>query len=292
MSTAAHNEDSPRFVYFGTPEFAAAILDELEKSGFYPALIVTAPDRPKGRGLVMTPSPVKRWANDRSIPVLTPEKIRGNEEFLTEIKKIAADCFIVAAYGKILPKELLDIPPRGTVNVHPSLLPKFRGPSPIESFILSDEPRTGVSIMILDDEVDHGPIIAQRERVMTKNCPKGSFLTDDLAHFGGALLAEVLPAWAKGTISANPQDHARATFTKKITKEDGHINLAGDPALNMKKMRAFDEWPGVFTFIKKDGKDVRIKIRDAKIADGIFTPTRVIPEGKNEMAWEDFLRGI
>ncbi len=280
-----------RFIFFGTPQFAVTILEELEKAGLLPSAIVTAPDKPKGRGLILTPSEVKTWATAHNIPVHTPEKVRGNAEFLDITRGYSADCFIVAAYGKILPKELLDIPPRGVVNVHPSLLPKFRGSSPIESFILSDEPHTGVTIMLLDEEMDHGPIIAQRERIMTERYPKGSVLTDDLGHFGGALLAEVLPAWVAGNMTATPQDHDRATFTKKITKEDGLIDLAGDPVSNLKKVRAYDEWPSVYTFIERASKKVRVKILDAKIEDGKFVPTHVVPEGKKEMSWGDFMRG-
>jgi methionyl-tRNA formyltransferase len=126
---------------------------------------------------------------------------------------------------------------------------------------------------------------------MTERYPKGSDLEKDLAHFGGALLAEVLPAWVLGEMEAHPQDHSRATFTKKIVKEDGYIDLHGDPILNMKKVRALDAWPGAFTFIKKGDKDIRVKIRDAKIVEGVFTPTRVVPEGKAEMGWDDFLKG-
>ena len=162
----AHNASTCRFVFFGTPEFAMIILEELELKGLLPLLVVTAPDKPKGRKLVVTPSEVKLWAQAHDIPVLTPEKLK-NEEFVAELSKQEWDLFVVAAYGKIIPKNILEMPKRGVLNVHPSLLPKFRGSSPIESAILSDEKFTGVTIMQLDEEMDHGPVLAQRERICT-----------------------------------------------------------------------------------------------------------------------------
>ena len=236
----------PLFVYFGTPLFAKIILEELEEKGLLPQLVVTAPDKPKGRKLLVTPSDVKLWANAHDIPVLTPHNLK-DANCITELSKIKWDLFVVAAYGKIIPKSILEIPKHGVLNVHPSLLPKFRGASPIESAILSDEKFTGVTIMKLDEEMDHGPIIASRERIINNWPPKGSELTEDLAHFGGALLADIIPEWLNG-LKAFPQDHARATFTKKITKEDGLIDLGGDPLQNYKKIKAYDEWPGAYYF--------------------------------------------
>jgi methionyl-tRNA formyltransferase len=278
------------FVFFGTPEFASIILDELEAKGYLPSLIVTAPDKPRGRGLVITPSEVRVWGTAHNIPVITPSTLR-DDGIATTLRDAHADFFVVAAYGKIIPKNILEIPPHGVLNVHPSLLPKFRGSSPIESAILSDEPHTGVSIMLLDEEMDHGPVITQRERIIKDWPPKGSLLTRDLAHFGGALLAEIIPEWLSG-LKAGPQDHSKATFTKKITKEDGLIDLADDPVKNLKKVRALDEWPGTYTFVPHEGKSIRLKILDAKIEEGKFVPTRVIPEGKKEMDYQDFLRGL
>jgi methionyl-tRNA formyltransferase len=282
----------PTIVFFGTPKFATIILDQLEQSGFIPALIVTQPDRPKGRGLVLSPSETKEWALSRNISVVAPEKIRGNNEFRDELKRVSADIFIVAAYGKIIPKDILEIPKRGVLNVHPSLLPKFRGSSPIESTILADE-RAGVTIMLLDEEMDHGPILAQRERIIRHWPPKGSELTDDLAQFGGALLAEVIPEWIAGHIPGVPQDHARATFTKKLTKEDGLLDIEhGDAYMNYKKFMAFDAWPKTYFLIERNEKRMRVRITEAQFVDGIFTPLSVIPENGKKMPYEAFLRGI
>lgn len=282
---------SPRFVFFGTPRFAAIILDELAAAGHLPALIVSAPDKPKGRGLVMTPSEVKAWALQHEVPCITPEKL-SDENAMRALRDAKAEVFVVAAYGKILKPEILDMPPRGVLNVHPSLLPKFRGSSPIESFILSEEPHTGVTIMLLDAEMDHGPIVAQRERIMNDRYPKGSALTDDLAHFGGALLAEVLPAWTAGGMRAGEQDHARATYTKKITKEDGLIDPDGDALLAYKKICAFDEWPGAYFFVERSGKNLRVRVTDAHLEEGRLVIDRVVPEGKKDMPYADFLRGM
>ena len=321
-----------RFAYFGTPEFAAIILDELLEKGFTPALIITQPDKPKGRKLVLTPSEVRAWGDARSVKVLTPAKMR-DEDFLAELRAANCELFIVAAYGKILPKEILDMPRYGVLNVHPSLLPRFRGSSPIESAILSDETSTGVTIMQLDEETDHGPVLAQRERIINNWPPRGSELTRDLAHFGGSLLADIIPEWMNG-LKAFPQDHSRATFTKKISKEDGLLqldsNLAryckssaiggntkvwtdgvsekaydstssrpteGTPSsvqsdeLLYKKIRALDDWPGTYFFAKKNGKDIRIKVTDAKLDGGKLEILKVIPEGRKEMPYADFLRG-
>lgn len=280
---------SSRFAFFGTPRFAEIILDELEQAGYVPTVVVTAPDKPKGRKLLLAPSEVKLWAQKRGIPVLTPENLH-DKDFVANLKKADCELFVVAAYGKIIPKTILDIPPYGALNVHPSLLPKFRGPSPVESVILSDETATGVTIIALDEQMDHGPIVAQRERVIGDWPPKGSELTLDLAHFGGALLVEIIPEWRNG-LRGVPQDHWHATFTKKITKEDGLIELSGDPFFNYKKIRAFDGWPGAYFFTERNGKKMRVVVSEARYENGLLIITRVIPEGKKAMSYEDFLRG-
>lgn len=278
-----------RFVFFGTPLFASIVLDELESAGFLPSLIVSAPDKPKGRRLLLTPSEVKEWGEKRNIPVITPTTL-NNTEVVERLKQESADLFIVAAYGKLIPKAVIDIPKFGALNVHPSLLPKFRGSSPIESAILSDEQATGVTIMVVDEEMDHGPIVAQRERVIANWPPRASKLSEDLAHFGGKLLAEIIPEWLNG-LEASPQDHTRATFTKKIAKEDGLIDLSGDPLLNYKKIMAFDEWPSAYFFTERNGKTIRVRIVDAEYKNGTLTLLRVVPEGKKEMDYNDFMRG-
>jgi methionyl-tRNA formyltransferase len=264
----------PTIAFFGTPKFAVFVLEELEKAGIVPDIIVTQPDRPAGRGLEIQEPPVKSWALERSVRV-----IQDLSTFHFPLSTF--DLFIVVAYGKILSKEILALPHKGTLNVHPSLLPKFRGPSPIESQILADDPECGVSIIELDDEVDHGPIVAQAS-VTPEGWPvRASILEEMLAREGGRLLAEAIPPYMEGSIVPEPQDHARATFTKKISKEDGLLDLSANGYQNYLKFCAYDEWPGTFFF--KDGK--RIKIVDAVLDNGLFKPLRVIPEGKKEQNW-------
>lgn len=293
----------PKFVFFGTPHFSVIVLQQLKAAGILPALIVTAPDKPQGRGLVLTSPPVKTWAIENDIPYIQPTSLT-NDPSLDPLINSEWQAFVVVAYGKILKKQILDLPFAGTINVHPSLLPRFRGASPIESQILADEKEVGVSLMLLDEEMDHGPVIAQA-RITPDPWPlKASLLEEILATEGGSLLAEVLPLLVAEsqydendadtrTLFAVPQEHENATFTRKIQKEDGRIDLAGDAYANYLKFCAYDGWPGIFTeYQKKDGTKVRIKITDAVYIDATFVPTKVVPEGKKEMSFEDFLRGV
>jgi methionyl-tRNA formyltransferase len=277
-------KNNPTFAFFGTPEFAVIILDELKRAGILPALVVAAPDKPKGRHLVLTSPPVKVWALTNAIPVVQPEKL--NEDFLAALSKQSWDLFIVAAYGKILKKTILDIPVNGTLNVHPSLLPLFRGSSPIESAILEGVPETGVSIMLLDELMDHGPILAQKKVPLNEDTG-AAVLERELALLGGAMLAEVIPAWIKGEITAIPQDDSIATVTKKIKKEDGLIDLSDDQIANYRKILAYEGWPR--TYFMHEGK--RIIITNAEFKDGELKIKKVLPEGKKEMNYEDFMRG-
>ena len=264
--------------FFGTPQFAVYVLEELLEAGIEPSIIVTAPDRPAGRGLALTAPPVKEWAESQNIPALQPESLRGHNDALDLLTNSEWDLFIVAAYGKILPKEIIDLPRRGVLNVHPSLLPRFRGASPVETQILEDEKETGVTIMQIDEEMDHGPIVAQASITPEEWPVRASILEELLAREGGKLLAEAIPPWLNEEFEASAQDHDNATFTKKIKKENGEIDLNADGYQNYLKFCAYDEWPGTFFF--KGGK--RIKITDAEYKNGVFVPRKVIPEGKKE----------
>ncbi len=274
----------PKFVFWGTPDFAVIILDELKKAGFLPVLVVTAPDKPKGRHLILTPPPVKVWALENNIEVVQPEKIAA--DFVKKLQASNWDLFVVAAYGKILKKEVLDLPAHGTLNVHPSLLPAFRGSSPIESAILAGLSETGVSIMLLDEQMDHGPVLAQQTYPLDPDTG-ATELEAVLAHIGGGLLSETIPSWIRGEIKAISQDDSQATFTKKIKKEDGLIDLAGDPVVNYRKFKAYEGWPRTYFF--KDDK--RVIIAQEQLVDGELKIEKVLPEGKKEMSYEDFLRG-
>ncbi len=275
-----------RWAFFGTPHFAVVVLERLEARGMLPALVVTVPDKPQGRGLVLTPSPAKAWALERGIDILTPASLR-DEAVLARLVNTDWDVFVVAAYAKLIPKTILEIPRRGCLNVHPSLLPKFRGPSPARSAILADERTTGVSIMQINERMDEGPIVAQAkvELEETDWPPRGSVFEELLAMEGGNLLAETLPFWIAGQITPEPQDNTRATYTKKFVDTDALVDLQGDPHQQLLKIRAFDRNPRAHFF--QNGK--RVIITDAQLREGKLEILRVIPEGKKEMDYESFL---
>lgn len=273
------------FAFFGTPMVAVWVLEELAAKDLLPTVIVTAPDKPAGRGMAMTAPAVKIWAEEHGIPVLQPEKL--NQEFRTTLAGYDCEVFVVAAYGKILSEKVLSMPTHGCLNMHPSLLPKYRGAAPIESQILADEQDVGVSIMIMDEEMDHGPIVAQ-EHVAIPGWPIGRLaLSELLARTGGRMLASILPDL--DGISPTPQQHALATYTHKIVKEDGLIDPNGSSRQNYLKYCAYEGWPGLYFFIQKDGKDIRVKITKASYQDDAFVIEQVIPEGKKEMSYVEFL---
>lgn len=284
-----------RFIFFGTSELSVGVLTELEKAGFIPSAVICAEDKPVGRKMIITPPIAKVWAQERHIPVFQPKILREEKDpgITQKIVDLAPNCdlYIVASYGKIIPQAILDIPAHGTLNVHPSLLPRLRGPSPIQSAILSEE-ETGVSIMLLDAEMDHGPILAQEKTVVPQWPPYSEELELLLATQGGALLARIAPQWIAGTLTPVAQDHTLATFCKKIEKSDGEVNLASDdPYLIFRKVRAFSGWPGVYFFTNYNGKNIRVLITQANFEDGTLVITHVKPEGKKEMSYADFQRG-
>jgi len=287
-------QNRPKIAFFGTPDFAVTVLRALKKCGIMPDAIVTSPDKPKGRNLVLTPPPVKVWADENGMSVFQPEKLAG---FSLPEKY---DLFILAAYGKMIPKEILAAPKYGTLNVHPSLLPKWRGASPIQSAILAGDKETGVSIMLLDEEMDHGPILATEKIPLEKWSPDYLKLEEKAGEMGGKMLCEIIPKWIKGEIKPVPQDHVKATYCRKIKKEDGSIEpliILGKESNAEKvteaerKVRALNPDPGTFTILKIHGKDIRIKIKKAHVANSALIPDLVIPEGKKEMSWSDFLKG-
>lgn len=288
MTTAVRDLKIP-FVFFGTGEIAVGVLSELEAAGRTPNLIVTSPDRRAGRGNTLTPSPVKLWALERSLAILQPEKL--DADFVSQLAARSSSLFVVVDYGAFLPKKLLAIPARGTLNMHPSLLPRLRGPSPIRSAILNDEKDVGVSVMLVDEKMDHGPIVAQKKVVVPEWPPRGRELDALMAREGGALLAEFLPLWASGEIEAREQNHDIATFSTMFSKEDGLLDLVtGDPYQNLLKIRAFEGWPGTYSFFERSGKRIRVQILDAHLENKKLIIERVKPEGKGEMSYEEFVR--
>ncbi|MES2087508.1 MAG: methionyl-tRNA formyltransferase [Patescibacteria group bacterium] len=284
MSTTPLN-----YVFFGTPEFSTLVLAELLSKGYSPAFVVTTPDKPAGRGLALTESPVKIFATKQNIPVLQPEKL--DAEFVSNLKEKNLDLCIVAAYGKILPESLLSITKYPPLNVHPSLLPKYRGTSPVESQILADEKNIGVSVIRMDEKTDHGPIVAQ-EKVEIPNWPiSRDTLNTILWKKGGALIAQALPSWIDGSLKEIPQNHDEATPTPRTQKTDGLVELLDSDRKNYLKYLAYEGWPGTYFFSEKDGKKIRVIIKKARLLDEKFVIDTVLPEGKKEMGYEDFLKG-
>ncbi|MBI4262404.1 methionyl-tRNA formyltransferase [Candidatus Uhrbacteria bacterium] len=245
-----------KYIFFGTSEFAAIILKTLITKNLTPVAIVTQPDRAAGRGKKLTPPPVKMIAQQHRIPLLQPEKLDTN--FLKDIAHYHADLFVVAAYGEILKKEVLDFPPRKTINVHPSLLPKYRGPSPIQTAIMNGDEQTGVSIMLLDDAVDHGPILAQTTTQISTDDTTMT-LSEKLALQSAELLAMVIPQWGEQKLAPVAQDDTQATFTRMITKEDGHIDWTTSAAAIERHTRAMAPWPGSWTMWKYGEKTIRLQ---------------------------------
>lgn len=240
-----------KIVFIGTPEFGAIILEGLIKANFGPVLVVTAPDKPVGRKQILTPPLVKAIAQKYNIPIAQPEKI-GN--FKLEIGNLQPDLIIVAAYSQILPKKILEIPKYGCLNVHPSFLPKYRGASPIQYAILNGDTETGVTVMLMDEKMDHGPIISSSFFPISKIAYEE--LSKELANLGAELLVETLPKWAEGKIKPEPQDDSKATYTKILKKEDGRIDWKKSVEEIERQIRAFNPWPGTFALF--DGKNFKI----------------------------------
>lgn len=284
-----------KFVFFGTSKIAVGILDALENAGFVPSLIITAPDSPQGRGMQLTEPPTKTWAKEHEISYLQPANF--DSPVIDTLQKNAGDVFVVVDYGKILPKKVLDIPRRGCLNVHFSLLPKYRGASPMRSAILQDDKEVGTSIMLLAEKLDEGPIVAQK-RIDIAWPPRAHDLESVMVVKSGELLVQILPEWVAGNIEEREQNHDVATYSKKIKKEDGLLNLLDDPYKNLLKIYALEGWPGTYSFFERNGKRLRVAILSAHLSGGPSTglgaSTLVIdtvkPEGKKEMRYEDFLR--
>ncbi len=301
-----------RVVFMGTPEFALPSLEAVLRSGHKIVGVVTQPDRPKGRGKKLTPPPVKVWALERDLTVFQPEKVK-NPEFITLLRELAPDIIITAAFGQILPKDILDIPPLGCINVHASLLPKYRGASPIQQALIDGETRTGITIMYMDEGMDTGDIILQNSTDIHPE-ERADELHDRLAVLGGQTLGEALKLFKDGRPDGRPQEHDKATYCKKIDKSMGKIDWA-ESAVRIKNLvRGLTPWPGTFTFYEQQ----RIKVWKIKeweyskskahipgqvvvadenqglvvaCGDGFARLTVIQGEGKKPMDDIEFLRG-
>ncbi|MCX7823730.1 MAG: methionyl-tRNA formyltransferase [Syntrophobacterales bacterium] len=240
-------------IFFGTPEFAIPSLRALVEFGFSVPLVVTAPDRPKGRGLQLTPPPIKNLALSLGLKVFQPEKLR-DPKVINEILSYSPDVFVVVAYGRLIPSELFRAVPFGAVNVHPSLLPKYRGPAPIQRAILEGEEVTGVTIMLIDEGVDSGPVFDSRPIPIDPFETAGE-LEKRLAVEGADLLIKTLPKWLSGRISPLPQNDSEATFAPPIQKEETRIEWEKPAKIIINLCRAFDPTPGAYTIFQ--GKRVK-----------------------------------
>lgn len=250
----------------GTSELACASLAELRLAPFANVLaVVTQPDRPKGRDLRLQPSPVKQLAQQSGLPVLQPERA-GSPEFLAQLRRLQPDLITVAAYGQILPQAMLDLPRLGCVNVHASLLPKYRGAAPIQRAILNDERETGVTIMRMDAGLDTGPILTQ-DATPIQPADDAQSLHDRLARMGAKLLVRTIPDYAAGKITPQPQPAQGASYARKLAKEDGHLDWQQPARALWNRIRAFKPWPGAFTFLPGQPKKRLLKIWEAEVLE-------------------------
>lgn len=252
------NEPRLKVVFMGTPEFSVLVLSALLDAGHDVVGVYSQPDRPAGRGGRVAAPPVKSYAVERGISAFQPRSLRRDEAARRELASLAPDLIVVAAYGLILPADTLDVPRLGSLNIHPSLLPRYRGPSPVAAAILDGEPVTGVTVMKLDETMDTGPIVAQRPTPIGAD-ETAEELTSRLFQMGAALLIEVLPRWANGELQAVPQDGSLANVTSRLSRQDGEIDWGRPAELISRQVRAYYPWPGSFTH----WEGVRLKVIEA-----------------------------
>jgi methionyl-tRNA formyltransferase len=297
-----------RIVFMGTPEFAVPSLRVLAER--YDVVgVVTNPDKPAGRGRRLVSPPVKEQAERLGIPCLQPKRLRDNPEVLEALRAWQPDVIVVAAYGKILPKQVLELPLQGCINVHPSLLPAWRGASPIQAAILAGDAMTGVTLIQMDEGMDSGPVLSQREEPILAEDTAES-LGRRLANLGAALLAEALPGYLSGSLRPAPQDEGRVTYCKPIHKEDGLLDTRKSAEHVAREVRAFYPWPGVhFSF---QGRLIKVLSAEADAScaldpgglaviggfpaigtvQGCLVLRQVQPAGKGAMPGDAFLRGL
>lgn len=292
----------------GTPEFAVPSLRALIEVGENVVAIVTQPDKPRGRGKKLTPPPVREAALKHNIPVFQPEKIK-DEPFITAISNFSPDVIAVVAYGKILPKAILDIPPKGCINVHASILPKYRGAAPINWAIINGEKETGITTMLLDEGMDTGDMLLT-EKVEIRDDDTASSLHDRLKYIGADLLIKTIKGIKSETIRPIPQDDSQATYAPMLKKEDGRIDWTMKAEEIKNLIRGLNPWPGAYT--RWDGKQIKIFKAEVEAGvkeepgtvinistEGIFAATgkgillikELQPENKNRMTASEFIKG-
>jgi len=299
-------------VFMGTPDFSVPSLEALINSDFRVLAVYTQPDRKAGRGQQVTSSPVKKFAVSHGLEVVQIEKFKI-EGTVEELDAFSPDLIVVAAFGLLLPSEVLSVPKLGCINVHPSLLPMHRGASPIATTILCGDNVAGVTIMMMDAGMDTGPILNQRDVPVADNDTTGS-LGAELARLGAQLLIETLPSWIEGRIKPKPQDESRATATRMIKKEDGEVDWRLSTVELWRRIRAFDPWPGSYTIWRghrlkltkvlpiygersdKPGKVIVLPTNEpaalgVQTGDGVLGLVRLQLAGKRELTAEEFIRG-
>ncbi len=270
-----------RVVFFGTAELACASLSALlESSAFTVAAIVTQPDRPKGRNLHPQPSAVKVLATGKPIPLLQPERAR-NEKFVQALREFEPGLMIVVAYGQILPGTLLELPRFGCLNVHASLLPKYRGAAPIQWSILNDERETGVTIMKMDEGLDTGDLLASQSTPITP-ADNAQTLQNRLARIGAGLLVKTVQEYVAGEVVPRKQPQTGASYARKITKDDGRLDWTQPARSLWNRVRALDPWPGTYAFLSAEPKPLLLKIRQAEVADrSSGSPGEIVESSRN-----------
>jgi methionyl-tRNA formyltransferase len=297
-------------VFCGTPIFAVPTLERLVDAEFAVKLVVTQPDRASGRGMELAASPVKRTALERGLPIAQPDKIRNNDEFRGQVESIVPDAIIVVGYGRIIPQWMIDLPTYGNLNLHASLLPKYRGAAPIQWAIANGESVTGVTIMRIDAGLDTGDMLMQAEEPIH---PEDTAVTlgPRLAHSGAELMICTLAGLAKATIRSQPQDDSKATLAPILKKEDGLIDFSRTATETWNRLRGFQPWPGAFTTFR--GKTLQLHAAEpapevALVKPGYFAieNSRLLMgfargstlevrelqvEGKKRMSAHDFING-
>jgi methionyl-tRNA formyltransferase len=296
-------------LFCGTPQFAVPTLSALATAGHTIHLVVSQPDRPSGRGMQVSPTPVKARAAELGLRVTQPDKIKANAELRAQLETLKPDAILVVAYGRILPKWMLDLPRYGCINAHASLLPKYRGAAPIQWAIANGESVTGVTTMRIDEGLDTGDMLLHRESEILRDDTTIT-LSPRLAELGAELTVETLRALEQGTVVPQPQDNSRATLARIITKEDGRADFTRPAREIHNRLRGFQPWPGVFTrfrgkslnFWKTDAIDsgslspseIRAEQDSLVIGCGENTALSVVelqPEGKKRMSAREFING-
>ena len=279
-----------RVIFMGTPTSVIPALEGLcQMPEVDVVAAVTPPDRERGRGRRSEPPPVKEAAQRLAVPVLQPDRLRS-QAVQGQLADLEPDVIVVAAYGKLLPKTVLELPPHGCLNLHPSLLPRHRGPSPVATAILEGDDVTGVSLMLLDEGMDTGPVMAQREYALTGEETAGE-LTVTLFDMGADLLAQSIVPWTRGELQAQPQDDARATVSRKLERADGAADWTLSAETLARQCRAYSPWPGLYT--QWEGKTLKLlEVSPLPISDQQQPPGLVVPATPVAVATGDGLLGL